>query len=630
MTSTLTRQEISAPTNPFQNSISEFFRQANRIPNTYLNKYENGTWARHIDGNPIAWIEDGGKTTSKYSQILGSMFGEIKLLPGLKLKGIAGVNFDVDEGKTHIKEMYYGDGTTQGPNSIQDNLGRNMNITLQSLLNYEKSFAAHNFKGLLGISRESFTYSYTSAYRKNLPSNELTELNAGSIDGWSNSGYSTESRIISYFGRINYDYHGKYLLEANLRTDGSSKFAEGKRWGTFPSFSVGWRISNEEFMTNIRWINKLKLRGSWGKLGNHRIADYTYISKITLGQNYDFGGSIYPGAATTSASNAEISWETTTEMDLGIDAEFYNGKILFGIDYYDRYTDDILTNVPVSMIYGLAAPTTNAGAMSNKGFELQLGHRNKVDGLNYEINGYATYNKNIVEKYLNPYVGDNIYKEGYSWGAHYGYESIGIFQTDEEASTSPVHSPNVKAGDLKFKDQNNDGKIDSEDRVVLGNWMPSITYGINLSAAYKGVDFRATLQGVSDSYRNVDDEAMWGLINGSNAQYKQMDRAIVEDGKVVVQGFYPRTLVNQSHNRVKSSFTVMKADYLRLKNLQLGYNLPKELTKKSYLSSARIYVSGQNIFTLTKFPKDMDPENGSASYAYPQVAIYTLGLDLTF
>jgi TonB-linked SusC/RagA family outer membrane protein len=612
--------------------MSMFFSQANRIPNTYVNKYSDGTWGRHIDGNPNAWIEAGGNATSCYSHALGSVFGEVKIMEGLTLKGVAGLDYSIDDGKNHIKEITYGDGSIQGPNSIEDFLTRQMTVTMQGLLNYEKQIGLHSFKGMLGVSREAYTQHATTAYRRDLPSNDLTELNAGSTNGWSNSGSALEARIGSYFGRINYDYAGRYLLEFNLRSDGSSKFAQGRRWGTFPSVSAGWRLSEEAFMRNIEWLDNLKLRGSWGKLGNHRISDYQYLAKIALGQNYNFYGSVVDGATQTSANNPLITWETTAETDLGIEFGIRNGLLTGSVDYYDRYTDDILAVVPITYIYGLGAPVSNAGAMRNKGVEITLGHSNRAGQIQYGLDGYVAFNKNRVEKYPNPSKGSTIREEGYSWDEFYGYECIGIFMSDEEAANSPVHSVYAKAGDLKFKDQNGDGKIDADDRVTLGNTMPNVTYGFNLNLKYRDFDLSGLFQGAADVFRTLDQQSMWAFYNGSNPQYKHLDRTMVENGKVTQLGYLPRTLVSQTHNRVMSSFLVLDASYLRLKNLQIGYSLPSKLLGKLDISRARVYVSGQNLFTITGMPKDADPEvsNGGASSSYPQIGIYTIGLDITF
>ncbi|MDR1454990.1 MAG: TonB-dependent receptor [Tannerella sp.] len=626
--SSLSYRTIIQPTSPY-GGYSEFFRQVNRIPNTFVNKYQDGTWGRHIDGNPIAWIEAGGNAKSNYTHALGSAFGEIKIIDGLTLKGVAGLDYNFDDGKTHIKEVAYGDGSIQGPNSVEDYLARWMTVTLQGLLNYEKQIGDHHVKGLLGVSRESYTYHLTKAYRRTFPSNELTELDAGSSNGWTNNGSASDTRIGSYFGRLNYDYAGKYLFEFNLRSDGSSKFARGRRWGTFPSLSAAWRISEERFMEDIEWLDNLKLRGSWGKLGNHRTSDYLYIAKIALGQNYNFFNGVVDGAAQTGANNALISWETTTETNLGMDVDIRNGLLTASAEYYDRYTDNILTTVPVSLIFGLDAPVSNGGALRNRGVEISLGHAHTIQAFRYSVSGYVTHNKNTVEKYPNPSKGNTIRMEGYPWDSFYGYECTGIFMTDEEAANSPVHTVNVKAGDLKFKDQNGDGKIDADDRVALGNSIPNITYGFSANLKYGNVDLQANFQGVADAYRTLDAQSMWPFENGSNPQYKHLDRTLVENGRVTQTGYYPRTLVSQTQNRAMSSFLVINASYLRLKHLQLGYNLPKNLLDHLGIARTRVYFSGQNLLTFKKMPVDVDPENGNTN-VHPQIAIYTVGLDITF
>jgi TonB-linked SusC/RagA family outer membrane protein len=418
----------------------------------------------------------------------------------------------------------------------------------------------------------------------------------------------------------------------NVRRDGSSKFGRGHRWGTFPSFSAAWRLSEEQFLQNAESLDNLKIRASWGKLGNHRTGDYQYLAKIALGQNYNFFGGVVDGAAQTSANNAIITWETTTETNFGLDFGFGNGMITGTVEYYDRYTDDILAVVPVSYIFGLDAPVSNAGAMRNKGLEVSLGHARRINDFNYDVSAYIAYNKNNVEKYPNPSKGSTIRMVGYPWDSFYGYECIGIFMSDEEATSSPVHSPIVKAGDLKFKDQNGDGKIDADDRIVLGNTIPKYTFGLNLSLQFKGIDVLATLQGADEVYRTLDNQSMWPFENGSNPQYKHLDRTMVENGQVTKLGYYPRTLVSQTQNRAMSSFLVLNSSYLRLKNMQIGYSLPQSLFANLGVTRARVYVSGQNLLTFTSFPSDADPEvsNGGATYAYPQVSIYTIGLDITF
>lgn len=632
--SSLSQRKITQPTNPFVGiGVDQFFRQANRIPGTIANMNDKGEFIKsHVDGNPIAWIESGGKGTSYYSHAVGSTYLEFNIMEGLTVKGLAGIDYSLDDGRTHIKNIYYAGGLVQGPNSKEDYLSRDMTTTLQLTMNYEKRIQDHTFKALLGAARESYSNNTTKGYRKNFPSDELTDLDAGSTEGMTSNGTSLDTRLGSFFGRVNYDYQGKYLFEANVRRDASSKFASDVRNGVFPSFSAGWRISEESFLKDVQWLSNLKLRASWGKLGNHRTSSYQYLATISAGQGYPFGGAMVDGASQTKANNPQITWETTTEWDLGLDADIKNGLLTIGIDYYNRLTEDILTKLPVSAVYGLEAPVSNIGAMRNTGIEVQLGHHNKIGDFDYNVSAYGAYNKNNVEKYPNPSTGDLLQKEGNPWNAYYGYECIGKFQTDQDAKTLPNRTGTEKAGDLRYKDQDGDGKITSKDRIVIGTAEPKYTFGLNIDMKYKDFDFSAFFQGAADVYRTFNRELFWGFIDGANAQERHLDRTIVENGKIVKEGYYPRVLPNNyAINSSLSTFNVMKSDYLRLKNLQLGYNLPKSILGKK-IERARIYVSGQNLLTFTNFSKDADPEvaSGYASYSYPQVKFYTFGVDITF
>ncbi len=633
--SALTRDNLSSPSSPY-NYGTEFFRQANVFPPTIPNKNADGTWHSYSGANPLAWLADGGLKTSINSHFMGSTVGEIKLTKELTLKGIAGADFYLADRKDHEQVVTYGDGSFQGPASVNDEIGRYLTTTLQSLLNYEHKFNKHGVKVLLGASREASINSDNSAFRQDFPSNYLDQLDGGSTSGWRNAGNTSETRIGSLFGRINYEYNSKYLIEANLRRDASSKFAPGNRIGWFPSMSAGWRMSQESFMKNINFISNLKLRASWGQLGNDRIGDYMYIQRITLGQNYNFGGSPADGAATTVAATSNITWEKTSELNLGIDINLFGNKLLsVSADYYNRYTDNILATVPVSIVFGLNSPLVNAGAMSNKGLELLLEHSNKIGEVKYSVAINAAYNKNNVEKYENPSKGDRIYAEGISWGSFYGYQAVGIYKTNAEAAASAhITGVEVKAGDLIYNDLSKDGKIDGDDRIALGNAIPEITFGSNINLKYKGFDIVAFFQGATNVYRSLGVESFWPF-DPSNAQDIHLDRTIVKDGKVLTLGHYPRTVVNEKGNRVQSSFTVLDATYLRLKNIQLGYNLPESLLKVVKISKARVYISGQNLLTFSHFPSGYDPELDGSQWnlgpnRYPQVKFYTFGFDLTF
>ena len=387
-------------------------------------------------------------------------------------------------------------------------------------------------------------------------------------------------------------------------------------------------------------ISNLKLRGSWGQLGNDRIADYSYISRITLGQNYPFFGSYAEGAIQTVGSNAKITWETSTELDLGIDIDLFKNKLSISADWYKRTTDDILTAVPVSQIYGLTAPTVNAGSMENKGIELQVTHRNTIKDFSYQAGVNFSYNKNVVTKYPNPSKGSTIRQKGYAWDSYFGYESLGYYQTQEQVDNAPkITGTNVKMGDLMWKDQltvdtNGDGKpdagdgiINGDDRIVIGSPQPKYTLGFNLGASYKGFDLSAFFQGAFGVYRLHHNEAFWPFVDTGNGQEKHKDYWTPENRNAR----YPILRTKQTHNYQTSTFNVLKSDYLRLKNIQIGYTLPQSILKYLKVERVRAYFSGQNIWTIKdKMLEGLDPEVVNANYVYPNVATYTFGLNITF
>lgn len=634
LNSNLRRSDVTEPVSPYGGGLGNITRVTIQTPAAFRNKNEDGTYNIWAGINPISFVEEGGSQMQTNSAINGSVFGEINLMEGLTLHGRGGVNYNVDDDKIHIKEITYADGSGFGPNSVTDFIGRELLTSLQSYVNYQTYIKNHDIKVMVGVSRQVETFEGNTAFRNNFPTNQLTRLDVGSVAGMRNRGNAYEVKIGSYFGRMNYIFNRKYLLEMNLRVDGSSKFARDYRWGAFPSVSAGWRLSEENFMNHIAWIDGLKLRFSLGRLGNHNIGNYLYIPNLSLGANYPIGGTIANGVAQTTAEVADITWETTTEYDVGIDLELFQSQLIMSIDYYDRYTDDILTSIPVSTVFGLPAPVVNAGAMRNKGVELLLNHRNTIGGFFYGLSLNTSFNKNKVERFSNPSIGNTIQREGVSWNSFYGYEHIGVHQTDEAAEVEPsiVGAP-VKAGDLKFKDQNGDGVIDGDDRIVLGNSIPEITYGVGLNMGYKNFDLSAFIQGTERVYRTLG-LLLWPLWGGGSALEMNLDRTIVQNGKVVQEGTFPRVLTtgHRQHNNQMSSFTVFDASYLRLKNLQVGYTLPTKMVREIGISSARVYVSGQNLLTITKFPKSFDPEllTGQARFSYPQVQFFFVGLNLNF
>ncbi|MEP7257617.1 MAG: TonB-dependent receptor [Flavitalea sp.] len=632
MSSSLSNKKITEPSGGRdQNTVPWTIVQLYRVPSTYGNKTPDGKWIFFIDGNPISYVEEGGLQNDKMANVLGDVFAEFKILPGLKLRSSAGIDYNNLDRTMHVKDIHYSNGNIQGPNFISDLIDRSTRTMLQSTLNYQKSFGSHNLNVLAGVARESYRFDHNDAFRQDLPSNDLTELNAGSTVGWTNGGYSLENSLGSYFGRVNYDYKGKYLIEGSIRRDGSSKFAEDKRWGTFPSFSAGWRLSEENFIKSINAISDLKVRVSYGTAGNNQTADYQYIPRVALGRNYPFFGQIAPGGAQVSATNPDLQWEKSTTFDVGLDLGLLNNRLNFTVDYYDRYTDNILIGVPVSVIYGLPAPTVNAGAMRNKGIEFLISHKNHVGKFTYNASANIAFNKNVADKFANPAINDRIRAQGYEWNAWYGYETAGLYQTEDQLQNAPkVPGSPVILGDIMFKDQNKDGVINGSDRVVLGSDIPRITYGFNVGVEYKNFDLSIFAQGMAKVKQLVTYQLLFPFFNGATGVKRTLDRWTPE----TPNSPNPATHVDQVHNfSTISNASVINANYMRLKNIQLGYTIPQSALERIKVSSIRIFVGGENLLTFTKMWSGLDPEaTMSREYdaKYPNVKTYTVGLNVNF
>ena len=642
-----TNSTTNEPANPFTGDFAQVIRQINRISPMVPYKYENGNYGYISDGSPMAWLEGGSFNRQKYYNLLGNVGADVTIIEGLHFKPTIGYQLNIDQDKKFIKDQQYYDKVTglpsfyQGPNSLTDyNEFLNV-VTLQGILQYDKTFGKHSIGALAGYSQESNAINSLQGYRKRFLNNSLSELNAGPIDGQTNAGYAKELGLQSVFGRINYSFDSKYLLEANLRYDATSRFAPQYRWGAFPSFSAGWRISQEDFFEPMRsWVNELKLRGSWGKLGNQAdIANYPYISTISTGQDYIFGGTapiIAPGVAVVDGANEKIQWESATSSGVGLDARILDSKLTLSVDYFNKKTDNILLSLPVGEMYGLNVPVQNAGSVKNSGWEFMLTYRDEKGNFNYGASLNASFIKNEITDLhgIGPIISGATFRQvGYPIDGFYGYISDGIFQTQAEVDAHATQSGGVIApGDLKYRDINGDGIIDGSDRTYLGTKFPKATFGLNLNAGWKGFDVMVFLQGAA-GVKNYVQGIMLGQVSSSTGKPTSalLDSWTPEN----TDATFPRlwtTFKQNDPSGMPSSYWMRNASYVRLKNLQIGYTLPENFTKKIGLSRARIYYSGQNLFTLTNFYKWVDPEapRGDSGYNYPQVLVNSIGLNVTF
>lgn len=527
--------------------------------------------------------------------------------------------------------------------------GRRFYTNLYSYLKYDLSLVdnAHNFSLMVGYNQESEKYETLNAYRKDFTF-DLPVLNAGGTADWSNSGGEEEWAIQSLFGRFNYDFKERYLFEANMRYDGTSRISDENRWGVFPSFSVAWRATEEEFIKNLNlnWLNNFKLRGSWGQLGNQNIGLYPYQAMISGVDDYPFtktSDGVIIGYQQTAYANRNIKWETTTITDIGFDLQVFDG-LSVTFDWYKKTTDDILRSSQVSSLLGLSAPTVNNGSVENKGIEVALNYANMVKGgtfrgFRYNAGVYFDRSRNKLTEFGAEEIGSySIKREGLPYDEYYMLECIGVFADQAEINASPKQfNDNTQPGDLKYKDISGpdgkpDGVIDNYDRRTFSGRFPGFEYGINASATWKGFDLSLIGQGVADKKYYTTDWGVQPFMQGSSPNKDYIKHMWTEENPYGAK--HPKLYwqdMGGGKNTRPNSYYLKDASFFRLKNLTLGYTLPRVWTEKANISKVRIYFSGDNLLTLTPY-KGLDPErNGDGRDAiYPQNRIYSFGLNVEF
>lgn len=527
--------------------------------------------------------------------------------------------------------------------------GRRFYTNLYSYLKYDLSLVdnAHNFSLMVGYNQESEKYETLNAYRKDFAF-DLPVLNAGGTADWSNSGGEEEWAIQSLFGRFNYDFKERYLFEANMRYDGTSRISDENRWGVFPSFSVAWRATEEEFIKNLNlnWLNNFKLRGSWGQLGNQNIGLYPYQAMISGVDDYPFtktSDGVIIGYQQTAYANRNIKWETTTITDIGFDLQVFDG-LSVTFDWYKKTTDDILRSSQVSSLLGLSAPTVNNGSVENKGIEVALNYANMVKGgtfrgFRYNAGVYFDRSRNKLTEFGAEEIGSySIKREGLPYDEYYMLECIGVFADQAEINASPKQfNDNTQPGDLKYKDISGpdgkpDGVIDNYDRRTFSGRFPGFEYGINASATWKGFDLSLIGQGVADKKYYTTDWGVQPFMQGSSPNKDYIKHMWTEENPYGAKHskLYWQDMGGGKNTR-PNSYYLKDASFFRLKNVTLGYTLPRVWTEKANISKVRIYFSGDNLLTLTPY-KGLDPErNGDGRDAiYPQNRIYSFGLNVEF
>ncbi len=637
-----------------------------RTPPTKPIYNEDGSYSYNSSlKNAKAHIGNDGYRKNNWTEgkiILNAQYRPVK---NFTLKGVYSGRYNYSLKEGFKKKLVYsnaitGDTYDSGQREMYENYTRQQRTTYQLIADYNTTFAdKHNFKVLGGFEQFDYQNSWTDASRKGFSSDDLNELDNGDGENRFNRGNSEEYGRRSFFGRLNYDYRGKYLFEANMRYDGTSWFSKDMRWGLFPSLSAGWRISEEAFMQDLSWLDNLKLRVGWGATGNNELGSYKkaidgkehwfgqyyeYVPTYGVGGAYIFDDKLVQGAWEGKYPNESLTWATVTSYEGAVEASAYNGLIGFELAYYQKKTTDMILNLPVPTILGISGPPQNAGELKNSGFDLLLTHRNKLGDFSYDVNLNFSYVQNEVSDLkgadgVDP--NEDLYwlGAGYAFGSFYGYESEGLFNTQKEIDDHATQLGNIAPGDIKYKDQltvdtngdgvpdAGDGVINGDDRVVIGKNFPSYILGMNLNTRWRNWDLSLFLQGAFDVDVYFENEAAYAFFNGGKVLERHLDHWSPDN----MDATYPRITMSQQHNYAASDYWLRDGSYLRLKNFQIGYSLPAGMLDKVGIGYARIYFSGENLLTFTKVD-DFDPEAPAINrgWFYGNVKKLSLGLKVNF
>ncbi len=608
--------------------------------------------------NPLADINYNDQRGKRLA-VIGNVYGELDIVKGLKFKSSFGAEIRRDEDKYFTPVYFVSNSQNNKTSSLSKNLTNGNYYTFENTLNYSATFAEkHNLNVLVGYTNEwGKTESYGLGAQDLIgESGNLHYINATlNQTKTTGSNSATDYGLISYLGRLHYDYDNKYLLTVTFRRDGSSKFSKKNRWGNFPSFALGWRIDNEKFFKKLHadWISSLKLRVGWGQIGNQNIGSYLDRSLLSLFKQYGalFGAqaneTLYQGIAVARLGNPNIKWETTESTNVGIDATFFNNRLMFSFEYYNKSTKDMLLAAPMPKYMGYVNNTfTNIGAANNRGIELNMEWRDKVKDFEYNIGFNLSTIRNRMTK-LNggtPIPSGELRSqyctytnEGMPIGAFYGYVTDGLIQTPEQLASvkKDGHSPNAELGDVFFVDTDGNGELNEKDKRMIGNPIPDVIYGFNIGMAWKGFDLNMQFGGtIGNDIFNAMRMYTYSLTDITNKDRALLNYWTPENTNTNI----PRlAAADYNNNNRLSDRYVENGSYLRLRNIQLGYTLPAAWVQKAMLQKVRIYISGQNLFTITGY-SGIDPEVGQASSLsrgvdfgiYPQSRTITGGINITF
>lgn len=603
--------------------------------------------------NPLARLDvTHGET--QVDKLVNNLYAQYEVMPNLVVKSSLGIDAAFVRSDNYVPSYYLNSAQNNSESLVSKTENRWFTWNLENTISYEQTFKKHNIDLLGGISGQKVHFEDLFGSKSNLlmtdPENAWLNV-ASNEESMRTSGGAYNETLMSYFGRASYNFDETYLFTGILRVDGSSKFGSNNRYAVFPSFSAGWVLSNESFMDDLDIINLLKLRVSWGQNGNQNIGNFAYTSTIATGNGYTLGQNetFTTGSVPSSVPNPNLKWETSEQADIGIDVGLWQDRLMIKADYYQKETKGLLVRAPIPGHVGNNAPIVNGGSVKNEGFEFSVDYRNYSSEFNYNVGLNFAFNKNRVTHIGNAEgvitgAGFATYgivtraEEGYPIGYFWGYETDGIFQTQQEInnytnSDGGLIQPLAQPGDVRFKDLDGDGQIDDGDRTQIGNPTPDMTFGANLGANYKAFDLSVFMQGTVGN--DIFNATRRHDLTMTNMPVSYLDRWTGPGTSNEI----PRFTWNDSNgNWTKiSDLYVEDGSYLRIKNVQLGYNIPAEVLQKVGLSKTRIYVSADNLFTFTGY-SGYDPEIGASSPlnvgidrgVYPQARSYRVGFNITF
>ena len=629
--------------------------------------------------NPVATLNQPTAGRNNEDKFVASFYAELDVLPGLKFKTSYGADLAFWGYDGYGYPEYRGTMAHTDQSWVSSSMNRGYRWQVENVLTYQQTFAEkHNLTVVLGQSANRYRYRYLSGTDYQLLDTDPVKANIDyavadrdeeRVSGGT-GGYDKVS-LASYFGRIDYNFDERYMAQFTLRRDGSSVFGPKNKWGTFPAFSFGWNVLNEPYMQSAKpsWFNTMKVRFSWGQNGNASIGNFLYTSLMDGGENYYFGGSYVPdmtGKAGTNAgsmvfgsspgrvANPNVKWETSEQIDFGVDLRFLDSRLSFSFDYFNKKTKDMLAYMPVPTYIGQSSPMGNLGRMKNWGYEFEIGWKDRIKDFTYYVNGNLSILKNKMidlgnESGETDYegagaggVGTYVHaKNGEVWPYFYGLKTNGIFQNWDEVNSyvgasGNLIQPNAHPGDVRFVDLDGNGSIGSEDRTKIGKGAPDVTFGFTIGAEWKGFDFNAAFQGTLGN--DVFDFAQRGDIPAMNRPTWILERWIGEGTSNKI----PRmTAANPNGNWQSSDLYIKNGSYMRLKTIQLGYTLPQSITRVASIQRLRFYLAAENLLTFTGYKDGFDPELGGGDGAsatamgvdkgiYPQSRTVYIGANITF